>query len=138
MSTVHVKWIESKLMVGADSNGHAIAICNSQDREPAWIGIKPAEMLLLSAASCSLYDVVEILEKQREPLVGVEVACSGEKESEPIYRFKSIHLHYVAKGHVSEERLARAIQLSVDKYCTVINTIKGCAEVTFDYEIVNP
>lgn len=136
MSTVSVKWIESKLMVGIDSNGHAIAISSWPERDPAWIGVKPAEMLLLAAASCSMYDVVEILQKQREPLMGLEVTCSGEKETEPVYRFTSIHLHYIAKGHVESEKLARAIQLSVDKYCSVINTIKGCAKISFDYEVI--
>jgi putative redox protein len=136
MSTVHVKWIESQLMVGADSNGHALAISNSSEREPAWWGVRPADMLLLAAASCSLYDVIDILQKQREPLQDVEVTCHGEKESEPIYRFKSIHLHYAAKGKIDPQKLEKAIGLSIDKYCTVINTLKACATVTYDYEIV--
>ncbi len=136
MSTVHVKWIESQLMIGADSNGHALTISSTSEREPAWRGVCPADMLLLAAASCSLYDVVEVLQKQHEPLVDAEVACHGEKESEPIYRFKSLHLHYAIKGDVDPEKIKRAIELSIDKYCTVINTLKACATVTYDFEIV--
>lgn len=136
MSTVHVKWIESRMMVGADSNGHALAICKSSERDPVWQGVRPADMLLLAAASCSLYDVIDVLQKQHEPLQDAEVSCHGEKESEPIYRFRSIHLHYVVKGKVDPQKLKKSIELSIDKYCTVINTLKACATVTYDYEIV--
>jgi len=135
MSTVHVKWIESKFMVGSDSSGHAIPICYSKDREPIWNGVRPAEMLLLAAASCSMYDIIEILEKQREPLKNLEVACSGENQTEPIYQFTKIHLHYKVQGDVNAEKVAHAIQLSVEKYCTVINTFKDCVKITTDFEI---
>jgi len=135
MSVVNVKWIEGRFMVGADSNGHSITICNSAERDPVWLGVRPAEMLLLAAASCSMYDVIDILEKQHEPLEGLEVTCSGEKQTEPIYKFERIHLHYKAKGKIDAKKLERAIQLSQDKYCTVTNTIKGSTEVSFDYEV---
>jgi putative redox protein len=82
-----------------------------------------------------MYDVVEILQKQHEPLQDLEVTCIGDKQEEPIARFVSIHLHYVAKGNLNPEKLQRAIQLSHEKYCTVINTLKGVAQVTYDYEV---
>ena len=68
MSVVSVKWIESKLMLGVDSNGTTVALSNALERDPIWRGVIPSDMLLIAAASCSMYDVVEILEKQREPL----------------------------------------------------------------------
>ncbi len=136
MPTVNVKWIESKLMLGVDSNGNTLPLCYSNEREPTWRGIRPADLLLLAAASCSMYDVVEILQKQRENFKALEITCSGENQTEPIYQFIKVHLHYTVFGNVNEEKLEKAIQLSTQKYCTVINTFKECVTVTTDYEII--
>ncbi|MCB9135255.1 MAG: OsmC family protein [Anaerolineales bacterium] len=135
-STVALKWLESKLMTGADSSGRPIVIGNSFDRDPKWGGLKASDLLLLAAASCSTYDVVDILTKQREPLVGLDVQCAGEQDAEPPYRFTKIHLHYKVIGNINPAKLERAIQLSEEKYCSVINTLKPTVEITSDYEII--
>ncbi len=137
MGTVAVKWIESQLMTGVDSFGHPLVIGSAKEKEPQWAGLKPSDLLLLAVASCSTYDVVMILAKQREPLEDLEVTCTGEQESDPPYQFTSIHLHYKAKGPVSPKKLERAIQLSEEKYCSVTNTLKSSVKITSDYEVVS-
>jgi putative redox protein len=136
MGTVAIKWIESTLMTGTDSAGHPLTIGWSRQREPEWAGLKPSDLLLLAAASCSTYDVVDILAKQREPLEDLEVICSGEQLPEPPYNFTCIHLHYKVKGAVNSNKLARAIQLSEEKYCSVINTLKPMVRITSSCEII--
>jgi putative redox protein len=136
MGTVAVKWIESQLMTGVDSFGHPLVMGSWPEKEPEWAGLKPSDLLLLSVASCSAYDVVMILTKQREPLVGLEVTCAGEQEAKPPYAFTSIHLHYAVKGPLSPKKVERAIRLSEDKYCSVVNTLKPTVVVTSNYEIV--
>lgn len=137
MGTVTIKWLESTMMTGIDSKGRPLVIGWAKDREPEWTGLKPSDLLLLAAASCSTYDVVDILGKQREPLVGLEVSCTGEQQPEPPYNFTCIHLHYVAQGQVNPAKLARAIQLSEEKYCSVINTLRPTVQVSSDFEIIN-
>ena len=136
MGTVAVKWIESQLMTGVDSFGHPLVIGSWPEQEPEWAGLKPSDLLLLAAASCSAYDVVMILTKQREPLAGLEVRCTGQQASEPPYQFTSIHLTYKLKGQLNPKKVERAIQLSEDKYCSVINTLKPSVEITNEFEIV--
>ena len=137
-STVNIKWINSTsmLMAGVDSRGTPVVIGLWSEHEPLWRGLKASDLLLMSAASCSTYDVVNILRKQREPLESVEVICAGEQDSEPPYRFTHIHLHYTLKGDLSHENVKKAIHLSEDKYCSVINTLKGSVEITSDFEII--
>jgi len=137
MGTVTVKWIESTLMSGTDSNGQPLTIGWSRDREPQWTGLKPSDLLLLAAASCSTYDVVEILAKQREPLENLEVSCTGEQLPVPPYTFTCIHLHYTARGAVNISKLARAIQLSQEKYCSVLNTLRPTVQISSDFEIID-
>ena len=87
MGSVVIKWSESHLMTGADSRGQMIVIGTSPDREPRWAGMKPSDLLLLSAASCSTYDVAMILNKQRQPLQGLEVVAWGQAKIERLRHY---------------------------------------------------
>ena len=137
-STVNVQWIQSTdlLMAGVDSRGTPVVIGITEDDDPLWRGLKASDMLLMSAASCSAYDVVVILKKRKEPLESLEVICSGQRADEPPRKFTHIHLKYVLKGQLDPESVEKAIQLSEDKYCSVINTLKGSVVITSEYEIV--
>ncbi|RME70621.1 MAG: OsmC family peroxiredoxin [Chloroflexi bacterium] len=136
MGTVSLKWIESQLMVGTDSFGHPLVMGSWPEQSPQWAGLKPSDLLLLAAASCSSYDIVMILRKQKEPLQGLEVSCTGENNPDPPYQFTKIHLHYKVIGPVNPKKVERAIQLSEEKYCSVTNTLKPGVEITSTFEIV--
>ncbi len=137
-STVNVQWIQSTdlLMAGIDSRGTPVVIGITEDDDPLWRGLKASDMLLMSAASCSAYDVVVILKKRKEPLESLEVICSGQRADEPPRKFTHIHLKYVLKGQLKPESVEKAIHLSEDKYCSVINTLKGSVVITSEFEIV--
>lgn len=137
MSKVVVRWLESRLMVGTDSNGNSIVIGKLKDDKVSASGMKPSDLLLLAAASCSSYDIVEILTKQREPLKDLQVICEGIQLDKPPYNFTKIHLHYIVTGDVEAKKLETAIQLSEDKYCSVINTLRPGVSITNDYEIIS-
>lgn len=136
MGSIRLRWVEEKMMVLSDSNGHSIVVGRSPDPEFKWVGVKPSDLLLMAAASCSAYDVVEILAKQREPMEDLNVICTGEQQSEPPYSFTKIHLHYVVKGKVNPEKLERAIMLSEEKYCSVVCTLRPGVPITNSYELV--
>lgn len=136
MGAITLRWVEGHMMTVSDSHGHSIVVGRSPDPEFEWAGVKPSDLLLMAVASCSAYDVVEILVKQREPLEDLKVVCSGEQASEPPYTFTDIHLRYFVYGAVKPEKLARAIQLSEEKYCSVISTLRPGVPIHSDYEIV--
>jgi putative redox protein len=135
MGSITLRWVESNLMVGTDSSGHSIVIGRSPE-DKSFIGIKPSDLLLMAAASCTMYDVAEILVKQREPLEDLKITCSGEQLSDPPYTFTSMYLHYTVKGGVNPVNLERAIRLSEDKYCSVLSTLRLAIPVTSDFEIL--
>jgi putative redox protein len=136
MGSVTLRWIEGKMMAGTDSNGHSIVIGRSPGNPDVVVGMKPSDLLLLAAASCSTYDVIEILHKQKEPVRALKVICAGEQHSEPPFSFTSIHLHYIVHGAVNPSRLEKAIHLSEDKYCSVISTLRPGVPITSDFEIL--
>lgn len=136
MASVVVRWLKPHLMVGTDSNGNSIVISKLIDDQKAAFGMKPSDLLLLAAASCSGYDIADILIKQREPIKNLQVNCDGIQLDKPPYNFTKIHLHYIISGAVEEKKLEKAIKLSEEKYCSVINTIRPGVQITNDYEII--
>jgi putative redox protein len=136
MGAVTLRWVDGKLMVGTDTNNHSIVIGRSPENQDEFVGMKPSDLLLISAAACASYDVIEILTKQRAPVLDFKVFCSGDQLSDPPYSFTCIHLHYIVYEQVSGEKLKKAIQLSEDKYCSVISTLRLGVPVTSDFEII--
>lgn len=145
MSNIAVKWTGqgSQMFVGRDSFGHVV-ISGSWPQEgdeswQEWKGLKPSDLLLLSLASCSAYDVVMILGRQRQQLTNLYVTADGQQASEPPYQFTEIHQHYVVEGmDLDPQKVKRAIQLSEERYCSVAATIRGVARLSHSFEIVAP
>jgi putative redox protein len=100
------------------------------------VGMKPSELLLVALAGCSAFDVVDILQKKRLRLMGLEVKVDGEQDPEPPWAFRKIRLEYVVRGSsIPEKAVAQAIELSEQKYCSVMATISGVAEVSSRFRI---
>jgi len=137
MGAITVRWVEKHMMAVSDSNGHSIVVGRSPTPEHEWTGVKPSDLLLMAVASCSAYDVVEILTKQREPLADIKIVCNGEQMPDPPFTFTQIHIHYKVYGDIAPEKLERAIRLSEDKYCSVISTLRPGVPISSDYEILN-
>ncbi len=135
MAKAIVKWLEGKRFVGVDSTDHGIVIAGTG--EDGRIGAKPSELLLLALGSCTAYDVVNILEKKRQRLTGLEVQVTAEQESEAPWAFTSFHVHYVVRGRgLSERAVEDAIRLSDEKYCSVSATLRKGVAVTHDFEVI--
>ena len=128
-----VKWVESRQFVGIDSTDHSVVMSSPKDG----IGMKPSDLLLVSLGGCTAYDVVNILEKKRQKLTGLEVAVSAEQDEDPPWTFRKIHLHYTLRGkELKEKAVQDAIELSEEKYCSVAATVRGVAEIDYEYTII--
>jgi putative redox protein len=135
LQNVRVKWTEAKQFVGTDSGKHSIVI-SSHDGDNH-TGTRPSDLLLLSLASCSGYDVVEILNKKRVNLQKLEIEVEPTQDKEPPNTFRRIHLTYRIMGKdLTDKALDQAIKLSLEKYCSVASTISGKAEISYDFEIL--
>ncbi len=133
--TVRVKWVEKQQFVGTDSSKHSV-VMSSQDEENG-TGMSPSQLLLVALGGCTSYDVVEILHKKHQRLTGLEVIVTGEQEPDPPWTYRNIHVQYVVRGKNLHEKAVRdAIRISEQKYCSVAATLRGAAEVTYDYTIV--
>ena len=100
-------------------------------------GPSPMHALLVAAAACAGIDVVMILEKMRVSIDTFSIDASGERVDEPPRRFRSMKLVFRLGGDgIDQSKAERAVQLSVDKYCSVIHTLSPDIELDYEIELV--
>jgi putative redox protein len=100
-------------------------------------GFRPMQMLLAALGGCSTIDIVNILNKQKQPLEDIQITINGEREPnvEPSL-FRDIHVHFRLTGDLDEAKVKRAVDLSMTKYCSVAKTLEYSARITYDFSIV--
>jgi putative redox protein len=127
---VQVDWIRDKVFLLKDRHDFPIIMTQPQ-------GVNGADLLPLSLAGCSAWDVVDIIQKQRQHLTAVQLVVESEREDQPPWQFRKIHIHYKFTGHnLNDHQIARAIELSNTKYCSIYATLQKAVELSSDYEIV--
>ncbi|MBL8034920.1 MAG: OsmC family protein [Leptospiraceae bacterium] len=101
-------------------------------------GARPMELLLMGLAGCSGIDVITILRKQRQTIESMSVEVEGERgESQEANPFTGIVVKFALTGPIDENHLKRAIELSMDKYCSVAKTLEKTATIRWEYTL-NP
>ncbi len=100
---------------------------------------RPMQLLLMSAASCSSIDILSILKKQKQEVKDFHVTIEGDRDPDSVPSlFTEVRIHYLLKGSLSEEKVARAIDLSVNKYCSASKTLEMAgATLKTSFEIKN-
>lgn len=135
MQTASVRWIGEEKFVAVSPSGHAIALDSESASNKA---PTPMELLLIALGSCTATDVVSILKKKRQPLVALEVICSGERAPEPPKVYTKIEVVYRLRGKLDEAAVKHAIELSEQKYCSVSAMLQKTATLTWRHEILPP
>jgi len=132
-----VKWVEGATFVGESGSGHAVVMDGPPDSGGRNLGIRPMEMLLIGMGGCTAFDVVMILGKARQPVADCVVEIEAERAETVPKVFTRIHVHFIVSGNgLSDKQVARAVQLSAEKYCSASIMLGKAAEVSHDYEIV--
>jgi putative redox protein len=132
---VEVNWVEGMEFRAETGSGHTLTMDASADSGGADLGARPTELLLAAVGGCTGIDIVSILQKMQQPVDGVKVEVSGDRADEHPRRFTQIQLRYIVSGKgLTEERVARAVQLSTEKYCSVLHSLN--ANYEYGFEIV--
>jgi putative redox protein len=133
MPTTTVRWVTGKQFVGTDERNQSVVLSGD---DPAK-GVSPSQMLLIGLSACTAYDVLEIMTKKRKPLEMLEIIASGEQDPNPPWAYRRINLKYRVRGaDLTPTALEQAVQLSLEKYCSVAATVRGVASLSTEIEIV--
>ncbi|MGI6553364.1 MAG: OsmC family peroxiredoxin [Clostridia bacterium] len=128
-----VYWQE-KLQFKGVSGEHQILM----DSSAGQAGPTPMQVVLMGLGACSGMDVVSILEKMRVPFDKFQIKLEAQRQSEHPKVFTQVKMVYQIWGKdIPAEKLARAIELTQEKYCSVLHMINKSAQILFSSEI-NP
>jgi len=124
-------------MKAENETGNSIQIDASPSIGGSGAGVRPMELLLMALGGCSAIDVLMILQKQRQVVEDFFIEVEGERETgKDANLFVKILIHYECKGEVEEEKLKRAIELSLEKYCSVAKTLEKTATISYTYKVL--
>ncbi|MHB1354742.1 MAG: OsmC family protein [Anaerolineae bacterium] len=128
-------WVEGLQFVAhADRTGTTIALDTSPTAPGTGGGTSPMEMVLLGVAGCTGMDVISILQKKRQQVTAFHLNITGLRATEHPKSYTRIEVEYVVRGHaIAPEAVARAIELSQTKYCSVMGSLK--AEIITSFRI---
>ena len=137
MMKATIEWQDKVQFKATAGSGHTVPMDGPPDAGGENRGARPMELVLMGLGGCSSFDVVNILTKSRQNVVDCVTEVTGERADEVPQVFTSIHLHFRVTGRgLDERRVARAVSLSAEKYCSAsIMLQRGGVSVTHSYEV---
>ena len=134
-----INWVEGRTFIGQSGSGHSLVFGRADGPDGHSLMPSPMELVLMGLGGCTLFDVVMILEKGRQPLEGCVVELDADRAETDPKVFTRIRVHFIFTGRgLDPAKLDRAIKLSAEKYCSASAMIGKTAEITADFEIVEP
>ncbi len=128
-AVVSVRWRDGLVFEGGPAGRPAVVV-DGKSREAT----SPVELLLVAAASCTAADIVGILEKMRVKLRALEIGVRGARRDEEPRRYTAIHFDFAVSGDGADEtKVRRAIDLSIEKYCSVLASL--APDIPVDYAV---
>ena len=133
---VQVKWAGKYTFIGRGGNGDSLVMDGGPDLDGLGEGHSPMDLLLLGAGGCASIDVIMILKKGRKDVTDCEVEVFGQRADEMPKKYTKIHMHFRLKGNdLSDDVVKRAVDLSMEKYCSASATLAAAAELTYDWQV---
>lgn len=137
MAKAKITYVDGMQFVGEAESGHAIVMDGPPDVGGKNTGLRPMELLLIGLGGCSGMDVVSILKKKRQKVSGLVMNVGGTKASDYPMKYTDIAIEFVVTGKgLDDNAVKRAVDLSMEKYCSVKATLEGAAKITFSYRII--
>jgi putative redox protein len=134
-----IRWRGKVHFTAVGESGHEVPLDGPADAGGENRGSRPMELVLMGLGACTSYDVISILAKSRQDVVDCVTELDADRADSVPSVFERIHIHFVVTGrNLDEKRVARAVALSADKYCSAsIMLERAGVQISHDYEIIN-
>jgi putative redox protein len=137
MLEAKVTYVDGLQFIGEGSSGHAIVMDGDVSVGGRNTGTRPTELLLIGIGGCSGMDIASVLKKKKQDVRGLEINVKGEKAENYPKKFTDIDIEFVIKGrNISDDAVKKAVELSMERYCSVKATLEGSAKITWRYKII--
>lgn len=133
-----VKWLDHMSFVGESGSGHSVVMDGSPDHGGRDLGVRPMETVLIGLGGCSAFDVVLFLKKARQTIDDCEVLLDARRADSAPAVFTHIEMTFRIFGRdLSASKVQRAVDLSVEKYCSVARMLEKTVDITHKVELVD-
>ena len=132
IAEVSMRWRGEALQFEGSGPGQPAIVVDGDTK----IATSPVQLLLLAAATCTASDIVIILQKQRIKLEALDITVRGTRREEQPRRITTMTFHVAVRGEGADEaKVRRAIDLSIEKYCSVIASLAPDIPINYDVTI---
>ncbi|MBK8346478.1 MAG: OsmC family protein [Saprospiraceae bacterium] len=114
---------------GTNERGQSLQFSGQQE------AVSPMESVLMAAAACSTIDVEIILKKMRQDVKSVLVEVEGTRADAVPAVFTKIHMHYIVSGDIKEDKVRKAVEMSMEQYCSVSIMLSKSVQITHSVEV---
>lgn len=128
---VEIAWQENMKFESKTPSGHTFLLDAGEESGGENKGPRPTEVLLSAVGTCSGIDVVDILRKMRYTIDRFDITVNGERAEEHPRRFTKIELRFQLQGDIPAEKVRRAVNLSIEKYCSVAHSLNAEIDAVF-------
>lgn len=135
---VRIKWVDNAMFMAESGSGHTVVMDGAPENGGKNLGLRPMETLLAGMGGCTAFDVKMILDKARQNVTGCVAEIHADRADAVPAIFTKIHVHFIITGKgLSDKAVARAVNLSAEKYCSASIMLSKAVDITHDYEIIN-
>jgi putative redox protein len=139
MTTIYIDRLDQHFHFAAhNEHGNTIEV----DADPKIgghnLGMRPMQLLLTAIGTCSVFDMIYLLKKQRQKVEDIKVKVVGDRADGVPSPWKSIDMHFTFYGKLNHEKVKKAVQQGVEKYCSVGLMLEKTAKISWTYEIIEP
>jgi len=139
MSNVQIKtdWVNKHTFISSNEDNQSLIMDAQVDAQDVKKAPTPMEVVLMGLTGCAGIDVKMILAKARQQVVAIHIKATGERADSVPAVYTKIHLQFTVTGkNIADKQVARAVQLSAEKYCSVSKMLENSVTISHDYEVV--
>ncbi len=123
-------------LLATNEAGNEVHLDVTEEEGGAGQGTGPMQSVIMALGGCSSIDIISILKKQRQDLRDFDVDIAYERATDQVPAlFTRIHAHYVLTGDLDPAKVLRAIDLSLNKYCSVAKILEKTVPITASFSI---
>jgi putative redox protein len=139
MTTIYIDRMDQDFhFVAHNEHGNRIEV----DADPKIgghnLGMRPMQLLLSAIGTCSVFDMIYLLRKQRQKVDDVKIKVTGGRGEGVPSPWNSIDMHFIFYGNLNPEKVKMAVERGVEKYCSVGFMLEKTAKISWSFEIIAP
>ncbi len=136
---VKVRQVKGSTFVGRGDSNHWTVMDASEEHDGMDGAARPMELLLIGLGGCTGIDLNTLLKKMRVDYEDIELEISADRKEDHPKHFTEIRLKYKVYGSdLPEDKVAKAVRLTQERYCSATHSLKNPARITYEYEIESP